>query len=187
MLLSGEEYDLASIFCPIERPEVESIMLCPIEPTMEGAVEGDSLYDDTFPIPADLGSTIIRDGTSEATYPRVIVESFSEIEWGDREWVGLALMISTIVWTIILSLTAHFVFKKRKTQVLWGNALTPGGVDDFLKVGWRVYEQPQFHEAENPPQPQLFLQIYDKGKGPGYNDENSMLKGGVEPTMFAPN
>ena len=183
--LVGNEYELSGFFCPIERPKDESVMLCPVD----GAKEtGSSLYDDAYEIPADIASSIIRDGTSEATYPQVIVESLSDIEWGDREWVGFALLISTIVWTILLSLTAHFVFKKRKTQVLWGNALTPNGVDDILKVGWRVYEQPaQFVAAAENPQPQLFLQIYDKGKGVGYNDENSMLQGGVDPAMCAPN
>ncbi len=185
VVLVGDEYELLGLFCPMARPKDESVMLCPVV----GADEvGSSMYDDAYEIPADLASLVDRTGTSEATYPQVIVESLSEIEWGDREWVGFALLLSTIVWTILLSLTAHFVFKKRKTQVLWGNALTPNGVDDILKVGWRVYEQPQFVEqAENPPQPQLFLQIYDKGKGIGYNDENSMLQGGVDRTMFAPN
>jgi len=191
----GEEYDMSEIFCPIERPKDGTTMTCPEDVNV--AWIGDSLLDDAFHVPADFESNVIRDGTSDATYPRVIAESFSEIEWGDREWVGLALMTSTIVWTIILSVSAHLIFKKRKTQVLWGRALTPTGVDDILKVGWRVYEQPQLQQ---PPvvdnlqeqiqpqlqQPQLFLQIYDKGQGPGYNDENSMLKGGVEQQIFAP-
>jgi len=191
----GEEYDMSRLFCPVERPKEGTTMTCPED--VDTAWMGDSLLDDTFEVPADFESNIIRDGTSDATYPRVIAETFSEVEWGDREWVGLAVMISTIVWTIILSASAQFIFKKRKTQVLWGRALTPTGVDDFLKVGWRVYEQPQLQqppEADNLQeqlqpqfqQPQLFLQIYDKGQGLGYNDENSMLKGGVERQIFGP-
>merc|ERR1711935_285024 len=95
---------------------------------------------------------------------------------------------------------------KRKRQYVWGAPLTPTGVDDILNVGWRVYEQSKEGEASGEQQAhgdpydydvqqqqqqqfqqqqQLFLQIYDKG-GQGYNDENSMLRGGVEQQMFAP-
>ena len=204
----GEEYALSQIYCPIERPVTGPADTCPNDIIM-----GDQLPpfmgDGTFDVPIYSEEDSIRD----ATYTHVIAESLSDVEWGVREWVGLALMVSTIVWTIVLSLTAHFVFKKRKAKILWGRALTPTGVDDILQVGWRVYEEPktlqqqQEFSPENlqdqiqPPQlqeeqpqqeqpqqeqSQLFLQIYDKGQGIGYNDENSLLRGGVEAQMFAP-
>ena len=88
---------------------------------------------------------------------------------------------------------------------MWGAALTKEGVDELLQVGWRYHEQRlevvpisdgdgghgsgaspvpidtgRQQQEEELEQPQLFLQIYDKGRGPGYNDENSILRGGIE-------
>merc|ERR1712157_240668 len=65
------------------------------------------------------------------------------------------------------------------------------------KVGWRVTTDPALQDfqqsqeltlddlQQEQQQAQLYLQIYDKG-GEGYNDENSLLKGGVERQVFAP-
>merc|ERR1711933_485456 len=123
----------------------------------------------------------------------VIADSLVEVEWATREWVGLGLMCSTLFTVISLSLIADFVFRRRRRQLLWGAALTHDGVDDILEVGWRIHEQaPQEQptagrtpEEVQQQQAQLYLQIYDKG-GEGYNDENSLLKGGVERQVFAP-
>jgi hypothetical protein len=44
-------------------------------------------------------------------------------------------------------------------------------------VGWR------YHRDENDETNQLFLQVYDKKKK-GYNDDNSVLQGGVEQELI---
>jgi len=186
----GDEYDLLIKYCPIDRPAYGGKLVCPIDPIMVGEPVT-PIDENNFPVPDNNMISSIISGSRDPTYPEVIAEHLWEIEWGTREWVGLALMISTVVWTVILSVTAHVIFKRRKTQILWGNALTPNGVDDILKVGWRVYKQPP-PQQQQPLQPteqqqqQFFLQIYDKGQGIGYNDENSVLRGGVEqPQIFA--
>jgi len=177
----GDEYDLSPMFCPYSRP-----------------MDDDSLA-------MDCSATPSPQSYSTATYPYPIANSLSEIQWNIREWFGLGLMISTVLWAVLLPLIALSVKQKRKRQYVWGAPLTPTGVDDILNVGWRVYEQSNEgqalgeHQAHGDPydydiqqqqqqfqqQQQLFLQIYDKG-GQGYNDENSMLRGGVEQQMFAP-
>lgn len=158
----GEEYDMSSLYCPINRPLEVQDFVCPTnEPNI--------------------------------TYSFPIADSLVEVEWGIREWVGLGLMCSTMFFVISLSLIADFVNKRRRRQLLWGAALTHDGVDDILQVGWRIYEQPPQEQAPvgltpeevQQQQAQLYLQIYDKG-GEGYNDENSLLKGGVEQQVFAP-
>eukprot|EP00536_Pseudo-nitzschia_multiseries_P009669 jgi/Psemu1/306731/fgenesh1_kg.277_\ len=116
-----------------------------------------------------------------------------KLRWGPREWAGLGMMVVTTMWVGIASLVAHFVAKKRNRQRLWGAALTAEGVDELLQVDWRIVEEqpppPQpspfsYGDSQQPPQPkqqpQHYLQIYDKGIGPGYNDENSLLQGGFE-------
>jgi len=124
-----------------------------------------------------------------STYPEVIADSPLEVEWKTREWVGLGLMAGTIASFVSLSVLSYFVSKRRTQQRLWGAALTHEGVDDLLQVGWRynTQQQPQQQKQQQQQQqapPQLFLQIYDKGHGPGYNDANSMLKGGVEQQLL---
>jgi hypothetical protein len=71
---------------------------------------------------------------------------------------------------------------------------TEEGVGEILQVGWR-YQQgmiPSLAKDGNDnqndadvgeQQQQLYLQIYDKTKL-GYNDENSMLQGGVEQHQY---
>lgn len=116
-----------------------------------------------------------------------------EVEWGTREWVGIGLICSTIFVVVSLSLIANCVNKKRNRQLLWGAALTHDGVDDILQVGWRIHEEPPQEQSPGgltpeevqQQQTQLYLHVYDKG-GEGYNDENSLLKGGVEQAVFAP-
>jgi len=116
-----------------------------------------------------------------------------EVEWGTREWVGIGLLCSTMFVVVSLSLIANCVNKKRNRQLLWGAVLTHDGVDDILQVGWRIHEQPPQEQSPGGLTPeevqqqetQLYLHVYDKG-GEGYNDENSLLKGGVEQAVFAP-
>jgi hypothetical protein len=42
-------------------------------------------------------------------------------------------------------------------------------------VGWKYHQ----NDDGNNDDPQLFLQVYDKGKM-GYNDDNFILQGGIE-------
>jgi len=158
----GDEYDMSSLYCPMNRPLEFQDFVCPTkEPNI--------------------------------TYSFPIADSLGEVEWGTREWVGLGLMCSTMFFVISLSLIVDLVNKRRHRQLLWGAALTHDGVDDILQVGWRIYEQPPQEQAPvgltpeevQEQQAQLYLHIYDKG-GDGYNDENSLLKGGVEQQEFAP-
>lgn len=199
----GDEYNLGELFCPLDRPLDDAGFVCPV-----AALAGSNAYHydkNRVGIDDKIASMSNDTDCCCGTYPDAIAESIFEIEWGAREWVGFGLMVSTVFSVVILSVTAHLVSQKRQRQVLWGAALTPTGVDDILQVGWRVYEQPQGQQPLQAQAPgdlrdlqhqqqqqqqlqhhQLFLQIYDKGQGQGYNDENSLLRGGVEQRLFAP-
>ncbi|KAG7351680.1 hypothetical protein IV203_007728 [Nitzschia inconspicua] len=131
-----------------------------------------------------------------ATYPYVIATAASEIVWGTREWMGLALFLSTMVFAVSLLLIATVLHERQRKQELWGVNLTEAGVNDFLGVGWRYTQEEaraaaamaslendndnnNEEEDDDNDTPQLFLQVYDKGRL-GYNDDNSMLQGGIE-------
>jgi hypothetical protein len=136
------------------------------------------------------------DFASNATFPEVIADSPLQVDWTIREWVGFGLMVTTIVFVVSLSSIAHIISKRRTEKRLWGAAMTQEGIDDILQVGWRYHEQTEQRQQQQQLEDdedeiggrkqqellhaQLFLQIYDKGIGPGYNEENSILKGGVE-------
>jgi len=192
----GDEYDMTSKSCRMDRPSDDET--CP-EDMMGGPVigsKGPPSDDDQIPQPP--GGLDDMEFKTTGTYPEVIAESLSEIEWGTREWVGLTVLINSIVFTLGLMVSAHVVFERRKKKSVWGTRLTPNGIDDILKVGWRVTEQPSPRQQDEnfdddgtqnlaqEEQQQLYLQIYDKGRGEGYNDENSLLRGGVEQELFAP-
>jgi hypothetical protein len=219
----GCEYDVSEWFCPFQRPRdgEESVCSKPnvVPPTnCKGGPSavlggGGGNRDDVAPDKDDtqLPDLPVDYKTFEGTYPNTIADSLSEIEWMTREWAGFWLMIFTIVWAFVFSVGGHFIKKRRMKHRTWGVPLTHEGVDDFLEVGWRVYEQPQQEQlpkddqalgvapgdphgvqqeqpqqqSQEPQLPQMFLQIYDKGRD-GYNDENSLLRGGVEQHMFAP-
>jgi len=150
------------------------------------------------PVSVDTPNSLYNSSTNTTTCREGIADSPFHVVWTTREWFGLGLMVTTIVVVVSLSSIAHIISERRTRQQLWGTALTKEGVDDILQVGWRYHEQQQQQQNQivhgdgdgdtknnvnNPPNdgsPQLFLQIYDKGFGPGYNDGNSMLKGGVE-------
>jgi hypothetical protein len=59
--------------------------------------------------------------------------------------------------------------------------LTEQGVNDILQVGWKYKEQNTGGQPSK-----LFLQVYDKSKL-GYDEDNSMLMGGVEQTAVTAN
>jgi len=148
----------------------------------DGKIDGDDSCMQCYP------SWPTQAPTDEEPYKIPVSESVMEIEWGIQEWVGMGMMVFTTLWVGIASLVTHVVSKKRNRQRLWGAALTQEGVEDFLQVGWRIHEElPMIPDADGDyqrqqqqQQSQFYLQIYDKGIGPGYNDENSLLQGGFE-------
>jgi len=179
----GDEYDLTTMECHMDRPENNPYAdrECPM------------VEDDDY-IFKDLEDD--RKPKFNGTYTDVLADSLSDIEWETREWVGLGMMGFTLLLATLLPTIAHFVFVKRQRKAVWGTRLTSGGVDDILKVGWRVTTDPALQDfqqsqeltlddLQQEQQQQLFLQIYDKG-GEGYNDENSLLRGGVEQQFLAP-
>jgi len=206
----GDEYNLWDYYCPSHKNRFYDVGECIPGSEPYAPPDGSRASNDDPLLPKQP-----VDFLRNATYPDVIASSFVEIEWKTREWVGAVLMLLTLLWAGLLSLTAHIVSNRQDRKRVWGApALTQQGVDDILNVGWRVYEQqpaqglaqqppptpPQEQQQQQQPakgmaqgdhrdfqqQPQLFLQIYDKGQGQGYNDENSMLQGGVEQQLFAP-
>lgn len=90
------------------------------------------------------------------------------MEWDIREWLGLGICtFTTVIATILMVVSAH-LHRRQAQKNLWG--LTEQGVGELLNVGWSYQQQETG---------QLFLKVYDKGKA-GYNDENSVLQGGIE-------
>jgi hypothetical protein len=193
--VSGDQYDLSPLYCQSFKPTTTTgegkmkdddtntcVMEDPNIPTPLPLIDNDDCPDCDFPSP------------SNATFPEVIADSPLQVDWGIRELVGFGLMVTTIVFVVSLSSIAHIISKRRTAKRLWGAAMTQEGIDAILQVGWRYHEQKEQQQQEelvegenkNDMQQQellhqqLFLQIYDKGIGPGYNEENSVLKGGVE-------
>jgi hypothetical protein len=96
--------------------------------------------------------------------------------WGTREWFGLVLFSVLVFLTSFLTCCSVWIRRRQCRKQLWGTqCLTESGVGDLLNVGWRYQEGGE----------QLFLQVFDKGKM-GYNDDNSMLMGGVVEETITP-
>ncbi len=81
--------------------------------------------------------------------------------------------MSTLLLVTILQGFAVILRRQRSKEQTWGGVFTEQGVSNLLQVGWR------YHQDENDKTNQLFLHVYDKKKM-GYNDDNSVLQGGVE-------
>lgn len=121
--------------------------------------------------------------TSEASY-RVYEEPLA-LKFELREWFGLGLGAMTIVVALSLTLWAGYLQRKQVAQEAWGAVFTEQGINDVLQVGWR-YQEPDDGSGDGGQDHgngQLFLQVYDKTKI-GYNDEDSVLQGGVERQEF---
>jgi hypothetical protein len=130
--------------------------------------------------------------------------------WNVREWVGLGLLSSTVLFAVSISLVASHLQRQREREEAWGAILTEEGIVEVLQVGWRYQQggiplptttdcKDRKHDVKRrtddddgkqsglmegqQQQQQLFLQIYDKAKE-GYNDENSILQGGVEQRQY---
>lgn len=147
---------------------------------VEDGVE-DISWNGTMSSPTDVPLFDATDGptwnyTPDATYDTVLGHSVADLVWEAREWVGLGLMTATLLVSILLSLIAVRLEQKRTRDQMWG-ILTEDGVGEMLQVGWRYQQETVVPDGAGAPQ--LFLQIFDKGKL-GYNDANSMLQGGVE-------
>jgi len=99
--------------------------------------------------------------------------------WKKREWYGLALFTITTCLATLLLCSSIWMQRRVVHKQTWGApAYTEEAINDMLQVGWR-------YQKENSGQ-QLYLQVYDKSRV-GYNDENSMLMGGVEQTTMTAN
>jgi hypothetical protein len=171
----GEEYDLFPYLLPPEFPDATGL-------------------------PGNGSGQVNATG---GTFAEVIATTASEVVWRTREWLGLALFLFTGMSVVSLSLIAAALDDRRQKQQLWGVTMTESGVNQMLNVGWRYTQEDVIAaaaalEADTSGQPgrsghggapaantnggetsQLYLQVYDKGRL-GYNDENSMLQGGVE-------
>ena len=126
-----------------------------------------------------------------------------EKEWDPIQWLGLTLFLVTLAVVALLTQGSFWYKRRQAEQQLWGiHALTEQGVSELLNVGWRYHynREPQGaddndnddddddaghpHPLDRSPNGrdnldgQLYLQVFDKAKL-GYNDDNSMLMGGV--------
>lgn len=126
-------------------------------------------------VPFEMVDNVTPD---DATHDTVLGNCAADVTWTIREWVGLGMMSVTILFGFVLSLIAVRLEKRRTREQLWG-VLTEEGVGELLHVGWRYHQGTASDDNPTGTGPQLFLQIFDKGKL-GYSDDNSMLQGGVE-------
>lgn len=103
-----------------------------------------------------------------------------DLEFGLREWLGLALGFGTALVTILLFGGAAY-YHQRQGQKQWSTALmTEHGINDILKVGWQYHQQTAvtMNGLPSQSQPQLFLHVFEKQ---GFrSDDDSLLHGGVE-------
>ena len=103
-----------------------------------------------------------------STYPNPL-----GLEWQIREWLGLALLLITILTAGTLAFVAQKVIlnKEHQQQLAHdrGCFLTEQGVAELLQVGWRYHH----HHGGGGDDGQLFLQVFDKGvPSPSEDDYN---------------
>mmetsp|Transcript_5457 Transcript_5457/g.9537 ORF Transcript_5457/g.9537 Transcript_5457/m.9537 type:complete len:650 (-) Transcript_5457:929-2878(-) len=181
----GQEYDFSYMVTSTENDGFESFGGGENDTEMIGST---NVFDND-PYNSDSNNNKTMD---DATYPYVMTAS--DIEWKTREWIGFGMMVGTIMIVVTLWGAAWAVQERKRRRQEWGIAVfTEEGVGELLRVGWR-YTQQDFsanHDYSNNNinnnsnnhrqqqiQHQLFLQVFDKGRI-GYNDDNSMLQGGV--------
>eukprot|EP00980_Cylindrotheca_fusiformis_P023124 scaffold10164_cov97-Cylindrotheca_fusiformis.AAC.2 len=105
------------------------------------------------------------------TYPMPL-----EDDWDKRSHVGALLFGATTFMALLMRYcsTRSPRSPPQDTMMTGGtHFLTEEGVNEILQVGWN-FQKPKDGSAAD-----LFMQVYDKSKV-GYNDDNSMLMGGVE-------
>eukprot|EP00934_Nitzschia_sp_Nitz4_P008321 Nitzschia sp. Nitz4//scaffold31_size150131//10449//12485//NITZ4_002810-RA/size150131-processed-gene-0.182-mRNA-1//1//CDS//3329547605//8311//frame0 len=122
-------------------------------------------------------------GNEESVNKQLLSIAFQEslsLDWGYREWLGLGLFCFTSLVAWALWVCAAYLEQKAYGKQEWGAFFTEPGVSDLLQVGWRYQEEVPVRGGEG----QLYLQVFNKGKV-GYNDDDSMLQGGVEQETIA--
>jgi hypothetical protein len=184
----GEEYNIAEHWAGDQE-------MAPNAPVMsEGA-----------PINANTTSAA-DDGVGGGSGGTIAYNETLSLEWGDpREWCGLALCLLTIVTATLLTTVASILQRQQQNMYFcWGGALTEQGVGELLQVGWRYQHHhledeqsnhnhdhnnvtsQQQQQQQKQQAPQFFLQVFDKSLV-GYNDDNSILQGGVTAAMAPTN
>jgi hypothetical protein len=88
--------------------------------------------------------------------------------WNARRYLGLSLLIMTVIGTFLLIQLSEIRKRHRIEQTNWGNLATEQGVDHLLRMGWKVDG--------------CKMEVYDKRKI-GYEDNDSMLIGGFQQTI----
>ena len=86
-------------------------------------------------------------------------------EWDWRKYLGMGLLLATLVSVVALRIMATRRQRAREHKHLWGNLASKEGVDALLNTAW-VLDGSK-------------MQIYDKTKM-GYKDDDSIFLGGYE-------
>lgn len=98
------------------------------------------------------------------------LETSIDIEtWDFRRYVGLGLLLMTVSGTFLLIQLAEIRRRYRLERSNWGNLATEEGVDELLRMGWKLDGSK--------------MEVYDKRKL-GYQDNDSMLAGGFQQTVI---
>jgi len=103
--------------------------------------------------------------TFEPTMDFFVPRTIDSNDWTSTRYVGLGLLMGTLLASCGLGQLASFRRRRRQAKTLWGNLATEEGVEELLRMGWKVTGSK--------------MEVYDK-KGFGYQDDNSILMGGYE-------
>lgn len=98
--------------------------------------------------------------SGQSNYP-----TFDANAWDWKRYLGLGMLLGTLFSTGLVMLLASYHQRRLREQQIWGNLATPEGVDEMLKLGWKLDGTK--------------MEVYDKSKQ-GYDDGDSMLIGGYE-------
>lgn len=137
--------------------------------------------EDAFVLNGQPGKALSEGSSSGAvvipTYPIPLYKA-----WERREYLGSLIFFAVISMATLLRCCVTRSDRSEMPQkiLVGAHLLTEEGVNDILQVGWK-YQKPKDGSTS-----QLFLQVYDKSKL-GYNDDSSMLMGGVEKAAIATN
>jgi len=85
--------------------------------------------------------------------------------WDWKRYLGLGMLLGTFFSSGLVMLLASYRQRRLREQQIWGNLATPEGLDEMLKLGWKLDGTK--------------MEVYDKSKQ-GYVDGDSMLIGGYE-------
>lgn len=122
-----QPYELGLADCAVPGYEYD------LRPYMEADT---ALYDPGMIPPRNVYDATMAGGTIETgTFAHVIGISVSDIHWKTREWIGLAMLLSTVILVSSLTLIATWLQDRKQKQLLWGATFTEEGVNDMLQVG----------------------------------------------------